>query len=319
MAALGRKRKRNNRLFSYIPLVSSAAIDYIKSMNKLTDAKRAAILRCLVEGSSVRSAARITGTAKATVLKLLVELGEFCSTYQDHRLRHLPCTRIEADEIWAFCGAKQKNATQPGQGDIWTFTAVCADTKLMVSWLVGARNQENAISFMRDVASRCPNRLQLTTDGHGMHLTAVRMAWPSSKIDYAQLIKTFGQPEGVEGQRRYSPPVCTGSQKVRQIGRPEIDFVSTSYVERANLTMRMQMRRFTRLTNGFSKKAENHAHAVSLSFMHYNFCRVHTTLTKAKKGVHTTPAMASGLTDHVWKLEEILGLLDPSQVCNDAN
>ena len=281
-------------------------------MNKLDDARRAAIVRCLVEGSSVRSTARMTGTSKATVLKLLVELGEFCSIYQDHRLRDLPCTRIEADEIWAFCGAKQKNATQPGQGDIWTFTAICSDTKLMVSWLVGARSQENAITFMQDVAARLTNRVQLTTDGHGMYLTAVREAWPSSKIDYAMLVKTYGQPEGVEGQRRYSPAVCTGAQKVRMIGRPDKELVSTSYVERANLTMRMQMRRFTRLTNGFSKKAENHAHAVSLNFMHYNFCRVHATLTKAKKGVHTTPAMAAGVTDRVWKVEDILTLMDPT-------
>ena len=288
-------------------------------MNKLSTERQAAIIRCLVEGSSVRSTARMTGTSKATVLKLLVELGEFCSIYQDHRLRDLPPTRIEADEIWAFCGAKQKNATQAGHGDIWTFTGICADTKLMVSWLVGGRAQENAITFMRDIASRLTRRIQLTTDGHGMHLTGVRMAWPSSEIDYAQLIETYGQPEGVENERRYSPPVCTGAEKVRMIGRPDKELVSTSYVERANLTMRMQMRRFTRLTNGFSKKAENHAHALSLNFMHYNFCRVHATPTKAKKGVHTTPAMAAGVTDRVWKVEDILALMDPERLCQDSN
>lgn len=282
-------------------------------MNKLTDVRRAAIVRRLVEGSSVRATARITGTSKATVLKLLVELGEFCSVYQDHVLRNLPCVRVEADEIWAFCGAKQRNATQPGQGDIWTFTAICSDTKLMVSWLVGARSPENAIAFMQDVAARLTNRVQLTTDGHGMYLTAVRSAFEFARVDYAMLVKTYGQPEGVEGQRRYSPPVCTGAEKVRLIGRPDKELVSTSYVERQNLTMRMQMRRFTRLTNAFSKKAENHAHAVALHFMHYNFCRAHATLTKAAKGVHTTPAMAAGVTDRVWTVEDLLELMDPNR------
>lgn len=248
-----------------------------------------------------------------TILKLLVELGDFCSIYQDHRLRQLPCTRIEVDEIWAFVGAKKKNARRDEHGDIWTFTAICAETKLMVSWLVGSRNQHNAVTFMRDLASRLTNRIQLSSDGHTMHLRAVRAAWPDAKIDYAAIAKTFGPSPDPDGPRRYSPAICVGTSKARVIGNPDMDLASTSYVERSNLTMRMQMRRFTRLTNGFSKKAENHAHSVALHFMHYNFCRPHMTLTKAKKGVHTTPAMAAGVTNHVWTIEELLGLLNPSQ------
>lgn len=283
---------------------------FVVTMNKLTDTRRATIVKCLAEGSSVRSTSRMCGASKATVLKLLVELGEFCSIYQDHVLRNLPSTRIEADEIWAFCGAKARHTILSRHGDIWTFTAIDADSKLIVSWLVGARSQENADTFMQDVASRLTNRVQLTTDGHGMYLTAVRRAFDFGRVDYAMLIKSYGQVEGIEGQRRYSPPVCTGAEKVRLIGRPDIDLVSTSYVERANLSMRMGMRRFTRLTNAFSKKAENHAHAVSLNFMAYNFCRPHGTLTKAHPNHYpTTPAMATGVTDHVWKVEEIVDLM----------
>lgn len=280
-------------------------------MNKLDAARRAQIVRALVEGNSIRATCRLTGAAKATVLKLLVDLGEFCSVYQDHVLRNLPSTRVEADEIWAFVGAKAKNASREGDGDIWTFTALCADTKLMISWLVGGRSVENATTFMQDVAGRLKERVQLTTDGHHMYLTAVRKAFGFARVDFAQLIKSYGQPEGQDAARRYSPPVCTGAEKVRVIGRPDKDLVSTSFVERANLTMRMQMRRFTRLTNAFSKKAENHAHAVSLHFMHYNFCRPHATLTKAHPNRYpTTPAMAAGVTDHVWKVEEILALME---------
>jgi IS1 family transposase len=219
---------------------------------------------------------------------------------------------VEADEIWAFVGAKQRRAVRPGDGDTWTFTAVDADSKLMMTWLVGARSQENAITFMRDLRSRLTRRIQLTTDGHGMYLTAVRMAFKFGEVDYAMLVKQYGQvEEGVDSSRRYSPPVCTGALKVRQIGRPDPDLISTSYVERSNLTIRMQSRRFTRLTNAFSKKALNHAHAVSLFFLYYNYCRPHQSLTKAAQGVKTTPAMASGLTDHVWTVKDIIGLMDP--------
>lgn len=289
-------------------------------MNKLTTAKRAAIVRCLVEGNSIRATCRLTGAAKATVLKLLVELGEFCSIYQDHRLTDLKTTVVQADEIWSFVGAKARNATKDGQGDIWTYTAIDADSKLMISWLVGPRSQDNTNAFIADLADRLPNRVQLTTDGNGMYLTAVRRAFDIGEADYAQLVKSYGQAIEQGPQRRYSPMVCTGSAKVRMIGRPDADLVSTSFVERANLSMRMGMRRFTRLTNGFSKKAENHAHAVSLYFMHYNFCRPHTTLTKAHpRHYPTTPAMAAGLTDRVWTIEDLLALMDPDRKLGERN
>ncbi len=284
-------------------------------MNKLPASKQAAIVRALGEGNSIRATARLTNTSKATVLKLLVELGDFCSYYQDQIIRNLPTTRVEADEIWAFVGAKQRRATRSGDGDIWTYTAIDADSKLMITWLVGARNQENALEFMVDLKGRLANRIQLTTDGHPMYLTAVERAFGYNRIDFAQLVKTYGQVDpGVDSSRRYSPPVCTGTHPERIMGRPAEDLISTSYVERANLTIRMQQRRFTRLTNAFSKKAENHAHAVSLYFMLYNFCRVHQTLTKERGGVHTTPAMAAGLTNHVWKAEDLIAMMDPAYV-----
>jgi IS1 family transposase len=277
-------------------------------MNILSIDRRATILRALVDGASVRAVSRMTGASKNTVLRLLAEVGEFCSVYQDHTLVNLPCTRIEADEIWSFVGAKQKNATSDGQGDIWTFTAICADTKLMVSWLVGSRSYESANIFMGDLASRLSNRVQITTDGHSMYLSAVENAFGYNGADFAQLIKTYKEQGGAG---RYSPAECTGTVKKPVFGQPDEAFISTSYVERQNLTMRMSMRRFTRLTNGFSKKAENHAHAVSLHFMFYNFCRPHMTLTKAAGGIKTTPAIAAGVTDHTWTIEEILEKMSP--------
>lgn len=281
-------------------------------MNVLSVGKRAAIVRALVEGNSVRATARLCATSKATVLKLLVDLGEFASIYQDHALRNLTTKRVEADEIWAFVGAKAKNATKDTQGDIWTYTAIDADSKLMISWLVGARNSENTKAFMRDVAARMGNRIQLSTDGLSWYLRAVEDAFGWNGVDFAQIIKTYGLPmDESERARRYSPMVCTGIVKTPVMGSPNMDDVSTSYIERSNLSLRMGNRRFTRLTNGFSKKAENHAHAVSLFFMHYNFCRSHTTLTKAAGGIKTTPAMASGLTNHVWTVEEILEKMSP--------
>lgn len=282
-------------------------------MNKLSHAKRAAVLRCLTEGASVRSTARMTGTAKATVLKLLVEVGEFCSIYQDHVLSGLGSTRIEADEIWAFVGAKARNATRKGDGDIWTFTAIDPDSKLMVTWLVGPRNGTSATTFMIDVASRVSGKIQLTTDAHAMYPDAVRAAFNWNEVDFAQLHKSYGQVGTLEEQRRYSPPVCTGVKKIRVIGRPDPDHVSTSMVERSNLSIRMTNRRFTRLTSGFSKKAENHAHAVSLTFFAYNFCAVHGTLTKERKGIRTTPAMAAGITHKPWTMEDLLALMDPDR------
>lgn len=285
-----------------------------RGMNKLNADRRAAIIRGLVEGGSIRSVARVTGSDKDTVLRLLVEIGEFCSVYQFHALRNLPCTRVECDEIWAFCGAKQRNATKEGDGDIWTFTAICADTKLGLSWLVGRRDGATCDRFVSDIASRLASRIQITTDGFNPYITAVERAFKWNGCDFAQLVKTYGQSEEMQNHRRYSPPVCTGAIKKWVMGEPDMEKVSTSYVERSNFTMRMQMRRFTRLTNAFSKKAENHAHAVSLHFMFYNYCRPHMTLTKAAKGIKTTPAMAAGLTDHVWTVEEILELMSPARL-----
>lgn len=278
-------------------------------MNKLSISRRAAIIRALAEGNSIRSTCRLTGAAKATVLKLLVEVGEFCSIYQDRVLRNLKTTRIEADEIWAFVGAKKANAKRAGDGDIWTFTAIDSDSKLMVSWLVVDRSAENALAFMQDVEGRLANRVQLTTDGHKMYLTAVESAFGYHDVDYAMLVKAYGSTTE-EGTHRYSPGHCTGATKERVLGKPVEALVSTSYVERANLTMRMSMRRFTRLTNGFSKKAENHAHAVGLYFFFYNFCRPHQTLTKNNKGVKQTPAMAAKVTDRVLTIEDMLRMMD---------
>lgn len=286
----------------------------IVTMNKLPVARRAAIIRALCEGNSIRATCRLTGAAKATVLKLLVEVGEFCSGYQDFRLRSLPTTRVEADEIWAFVGAKQRRAVRNGDGDIWTYTAIDADSKLMITWLVGARNTENATAFMVDLRARLARKIQLTTDAHSMYQTAVRMAFDWDDVDWGTIIKEYGTVPGENLSHRYSLPVVTGTKKRKEIGNPEVELISTSYVERSNLTLRMQQRRFTRLTNAFSKKAENHAHAVSLYFMHYNFCRSHQTLTKANGGIHTSPAMAAGLTTYIWKVEDVLRLMNPSAV-----
>jgi IS1 family transposase len=280
-------------------------------MNVLSLDRRAAVIRGLVEGGSIRSVARMTGTNRETVMRLLVEVGEFCSTYQHHVLVNLPCERIEADEIWSFVGAKKRNARQPGHGDLWTFVALCATTKLAVSWMVGPRSKRVSLMFMRDLASRLANRVQITTDGHAIYASAVEEAFGWNGADYARIDKEYGNTMVPQDPgRRYSPAVCIGVDKAAVMGDPDMDLASTSYVERQNLTMRMHMRRFTRLTNGYSKKAENHAHAVSLHFMFYNFVRPHTTLTKAN-GRKTTPAMECGLTDHVWTIEEMLGLMDP--------
>ena len=284
-------------------------------MNKLTNERRATIIRALVDGASVRATARMTGTDKDTVMRLLVEVGEFCSTYQNHTLVNLPCTRVEADEIWSFVGAKAANATKEGQGDLWTFTAICADTKLAVSWLVGPRSHHSTRAFMDDVASRLAERVQLSTDAFPGYLRAVEQSFGWNGADFATVKKLYATVTGAPTGGRYSPsPVVVGVEKVAVMGRPDMDKASTSYVERQNLTMRMSMRRFTRLTNGFSKKAENHAHAVSLHFMFYNYCRPHMTLTKAAKGIKTTPAMAAGLTNHVWTVDHILDLMDPTRL-----
>lgn len=273
-------------------------------MNQLSMSKRVAVVSALVEGNSLRSTCRMTGVAMNTVLKLLAELGTECAAYHNAYVRNLRARRIQCDEIWQFIGAKEKNARDEqkaqGWGDCWTWTAIDADTKLIASWFIGSRDATSAWWFMRDLTSRLISRVQLTTDGHSAYLTAVEQAF-ASEIDYAQLVKIYGAPR--EGAVRYSPAKLLQTEKEVIRGNPDPRHISTSFVERQNLTMRMSMRRFTRLTNGFSKKAENHAHAVAVHFLHYNFARVHKTL-------RCTPAMEAGLSDHVWSLEEVIGLLD---------
>jgi IS1 family transposase len=273
------------------------------SMNRLNLQDRAKILNMLVEGNSMRATSRMADVSINTVTKLLVDVGAACADYQNATLRNLSCKRIQCDEIWNFCYAKQRNVPaakqgQHGVGDVWTWTALCADTKLVPSWFVGRRDAFYAHVFATDLASRLSSRVQLTTDGHHAYLTAIEGAF-GLDVDYAMLVKTYGQSE--EGEHRYSPAECTGAIKRRILGDPKVEDVSTSFVERQNLTMRMGMRRFTRLTNGFSKKIENLEHAVALHFMHYNFGRIHKTL-------RVTPAMEAGVSDHVWSLEEIAGL-----------
>ncbi len=245
----------------------------------------------------------MTGVCKQAILKLLGEVGTACAEYQNATLRGIKAERVQVDEIWSFCYCKQKNMTQKiadarVAGDVWTFTAIDADTKLVISWLVGRREAGFAADFLRDVAERVTNRIQLTTDGHKIYLHAVRDAF-GSDIDYAQLVKVYGNDS--EGQKRYSPAQCLGTQRIEVIGDPDPRHVSTSFVERQNLTMRMQMRRFTRLTNAFSKKIDNHIHQVALFYMWYNFARVHQTL-------RVTPAMEAGLSSHVWSIQEIVSL-----------
>jgi|SRR5438034_745051 len=281
-------------------------------MNVLPKAKQAAILKALTEGTSVRATARMVGVSKTTVLKLLVEAGQLCAIYHDKVVRNLSCKRIQMDEIWAFVGAKQKNAKRDGDGDMWTYSAICADTKFMVSWFVGIRSLTNHIAFVRDAAARVAGRIQLSTDGNLMYLTAVEVAFGPNEIDYGMLIKRYEADR--DTQARYSPPRCVAVESRSIFGNPDPKHISTSFIERSNLHLRMQSRRFTRLTNAFSRKVENHAHAVALHFMVYNFCRQHGTLTKQNGGIHTSPAMAAGLTGHVWKVEDLVGLLDPSRL-----
>ena len=241
---------------------------------------------------------------------MLAEVGEFCAIYQSYTLTNLPTVRVEADEIWSYVGAKEKNKTQEGQGDLWTYTGMCADTKLIFSWLVGPRNVDSTHAFMHDMASRRANRVQLTTDGLSWYQGAVEAAFGWNGCDFAPLQKKYGTADGMPG-RYGAPEVCIGAEKVTIFGNPDVTKVSTSYIERSNLTMRMNMRRFTRSTNAFSKKASNHAAAVDLHMMHYNYCRPHQTLTASAKGIKTTPAMSAGLTNHVWSVEDLLLKMDP--------
>ncbi len=277
-------------------------------MNQLPADKRAAIARCLAEGNSMRATSRLCDVNMSAVVKLLRDLGEACSAYQDKVFRNLTCRRLQCDEIWSFVGCKEKNATAEkkakGQGDCWTWTAIDAETKLIPCWYIGTRDGGAAYHFMHDLAGRLANRVQLTTDGHRAYLTAVEDAF-GTEIDYAMLNKVYGKsPDGPE--TRYSPAQCMGAKKAVITGSPEIRHVSTSFVERANLTIRMGNRRFTRLTNAFSKKIESHEHMMALSLMYYNFCRIHTTL-------RVTPAMEAGVSKHVWEVSEIIALLDTKQ------
>jgi IS1 family transposase len=282
-------------------------------MNRLSVEQRVRVLSALVDGVSIRATCRMTGVAKNTVVHLLEDVGAACLAYQQEALVNLPCKRIQCDEIWSFIGMKQAQvkATKRNKGevgDIWTWTAIDADTKLVPTFFVGDRSGVSARMFLSDLEKRLANRVQLTTDGFRSYLIAVEDVFGWGGVDYAMLDKIYGAD--FYNDRRYSPAVCIGTEVRQVMGNPDTKHISTSYVERSNLTMRMGMRRFTRLTNAFSKKVENHEHAVALHFMHYNFCRPHQTLTKANKGVLKTPAMAAGVTDHVWKLEEVVALLE---------
>jgi IS1 family transposase len=277
-------------------------------MNKLTIAERSQVIRCLVEGNSIRSTERITGVTKKAIIRLLVQAGEVCRIYQDGALRNLACKRVQCDEIWSFCGAKEKNTSPEkklkGWGDVWTWTAIDADSKLVLSWLVGNRDASCATRFMHDVASRIKNRIQLTSDGYKAYFDAIEDAFVG-EIDYAILVKIYGRHSN-EAQTRYSPAECIGLKIEIRNGDPDPGHISTSYVERQNLSMRMHMRRFTRLTNAFSKKVQNHASAVALHFMYYNFCRVHQTL-------RVTPAMEAGIETRVWEIEDIVALVEAQE------
>ena len=274
-------------------------------MNRMPLAKRAQILGFLVEGMSLRAASRLADCSLNTVTRLLVETGEACAEYQDKALRNLKCKRVQLDEIWSFVGSKQKNVAPEhvgvfGHGDVWTWTALDPDTKLMCSWMVGTRDKDAAKTFVGDLSERLANRVQLTSDGHNSYLEAVEDAF-GADVDFAQLVKTYSDgPKSPE--RKYSPSEFVSADKRVISGNPDMAKVSTSHVERQNLTMRMSMRRFTRLTNAFSKKVANHECAIALHFMHYNFGRIHKTL-------RVTPAMEAGISDHVWSLAEIAALV----------
>jgi IS1 family transposase len=275
-------------------------------MNKLSTQDRVQILNALSEGIGINAAARITGKSKNTILKLLADAGEACALFQDNAMRNLTIKKVQVDEIWSFIGMKQKNVSaddKDGNGDCYTFTAIDPETKLMPCWLVGTRTTECANDFMANLASRLANRVQLTTDGLRSYPDAVEKAFKGN-VDYGMLNKSYaGESNLKEAKRRYSPATMTSCEKLRVYGRPDEAHISTSHVERANLSMRMGMRRFTRLTNAFSKKLENHMHAVSFYFMVYNFVKIHKT-------IKTTPAMEAGVTTYLWSMEDIVTMMD---------
>jgi len=294
---------------SHFVLDMAYAQAYSSVMNRLCKEQQTRVVGALLEGNSIRATVRMTGVAKNTVVKLLADLATACAAYHDRVVRGLRVRRLQCDEVWSFVGAKKKNVSpekqQEGWGDVWTWTAIDADTKLCVSYLVGGRDAGWADDFMQDCASRIHGRVQITTDGHHVYLDAVEAAFRDG-VDYAMLQKIYGAPSDDE-QRRYTPARCIGCDMKVISGNPDPKHVSTSYVERQNLTMRMHMRRFTRLTNAFSKKVDNHRHAVALYFTFYNFVRVHQTL-------RVTPAMEAGIADHVWSLEELVALLAQKSV-----
>ncbi len=283
-------------------------------MNQLSLEKRTQIIQLLVEGNSIRATCRITDCSKNTVTKLLVDVGIACQKFHDEKVLQVKSKRVQCDEIWSFVYAKAKNVPKDKEGeagDVWTWTGIDADSKLILSWYVGNRDADSANIFMKDVATRLANRVQLTTDGLRAYLEAVDNAF-DFKIDYAQLVKLYGQ-ESMKGEKKYSPAECIGCRKNKVIGNPDPNHISTSYVERQNLTMRMHMRRFTRLTNAFSKKIENHCHALALYFVYYNFCKIHQTL-------RVTPAMEAGLTKNIMEISDIVKLVDNVNISkNDSN
>jgi len=275
-------------------------------MNKLSLQKRTQVVAALVEGSGINSVSRMTGVGKPTILRLLASLGTACMEYQDRSLRNLTCKRIQVDEVWSFCYGKDRNLPDElkgrfGFGSVWTWMAIDADSKLIPAWLVGNRDAEYANKFISDLASRLSTRVQLTSDGHRPYLEAIEGAF-GSEIDYSMLVKLYSNPP-TGNQTRYSPGVCCGIKKSKIVGNPDKKHVSTSFAERHNLQMRMSLRRFTRLTNAHSKKIQNHIHAIAMYTMYYNFVRIHQTL-------RATPAMAAGVSGHVWSLEEMINLLN---------
>lgn len=283
-------------------------------MNKLTHDKRVQVVNCLIEGCTIRATVRMTGVAKKTVMRFLLEIGEVCADYQDRVLRNLTCNRVQLDELWGWNYCKAKNVTPeiaakvPAAGDVWLWVAIDAETKLVPCWRLGDRNAGTALDFVRDLAARLSNRIQLTSDGHRAYLEAVESAF-GSEVDYAMLVKLYGNDR--ESETRYSPAECIGCRAIPVIGRPDANHISTSFVERQNWSVRTSMRRYTRLSNGFSRKIENHAAAIALNYFAYNFIKIHRTL-------RVTPAMAAGVTDHLWDAGNLVGLLEAEEMAKRA-
>lgn len=296
--------KTEKTLTSVLTMLDRSSI--MMCMNRLNLEKRCSVIRCLVDGCSVRATTRITGVAKNTIQKLTRDLGEACLNFQDHMLQDLPCQRLQVDEVWNFCYAKDKNLPDnmkgmPGVGSMWTWTALCDTTKLLVSWQLGARDAATAYQFMADIQSRLANRVQLSADGNTTYLEAVESTFGAA-IDFGQIVKIYGNADS-KPETRYSPAKCLGTKRKRVTGDPAQEHISTSYVERQNLNIRMQNRRFTRLTNAFSKKADMLAYSIAIMFSYHNFVRKHQT-------IKTTPAVKAGIVDRVWSIENLVELTD---------